>query len=206
MSIRSSLAVFLFLFVAVGLQLKQEDNYLSQKNAYTLFDSEGAEYVYFFSYHCDFCYRVSNVLDVWSSVNDINIERVPVVSKEWSTGAHLHFLMHLTSDFHTLSKREINNAGYSIVSRMDTAINQDFEYAKMLRGMGMEIHPLVFQERMWLTKVMVKSSAEIIESLNVPTLSTPSLRVVVDGQVQWLEFKESMTDKEMVDMLNGVNR
>lgn len=150
------------------------------------------ELIYFFSLHCESCYKVNASLSAFelsiAKSKKINIKKIPIIQKNWMFGARLYFLIEASRNKHSLTKYERELTGYSIVANtlIENYPSFDYQYARILRDNGMIFDALEFKAWWEFSKVMIDSSLEVMSAVGMNNIKPPSIRFHSEGYVRWV--------------------
>jgi hypothetical protein len=197
-----SLKYFSFLLFGLSLPALAEE----VPETGPLFDGD-EEVVYFFSYHCAQCFDAHSYLSMWSSMQEKDIRRVPLLGEngEWEFGARLFFLLSYAKDKFPLSEFEREKAAYQIVLNMDEYPESSSEYMSLLRDYGLEFESTEFLAWWRNSELMLASTEEIISTENLSQVTPPTLRVYANEKVSWISYPSLSIEPgfEMLKILNS---
>lgn len=194
---------FLFLLFFSFSVFSEDDN----SESLSLFGGN-EEVVYFFSYHCAQCFDAHSYLSGWAKSSDKKIHRVPVFSPgdDWEFGARLYFILSFAKNKFSLTDFEREKAAYQIVLNMDEYPQTASGYSDLLREYGLDFDSTEFFIWWRQSELMLASAEEILDSMDRTNLTPPSLRVVTDEKVYWVDYSPYSLEPgfEILKRLNSI--
>lgn len=194
-----------YIFIALCLLLMT--SFSPRSNANMLIEEEGAEILYFFSYHCPGCFAMKDYVSLWEKVSKNKIRRIPVFKKnEWLPGAYIYAISTRINQRGQLSTSDLDRINFATTMKYSGGnnVSRDTFLDFMLEN-NYHATPATLVSAWNESEKYLEAVSGILDKVEKEKpINTPSARVSNGDTVIWISL-DNESENPGIDFVTKLN-